>query len=266
MRKLLSTKNAFLWLDIHGKEFRKLKEILTSELLVKTFDPKLTIILNGLRYALLQKENDTKHRPITCGSCSLSETQNRYATIELECLAIQYAISKWRFYLLGLPNFEIVTDHKPLLGIFKVDNPRLQRLREKMQAYNFTVKWVPRKLHLIADALSRASHFSPYSEELTVETTFAVLADEHPQCNQLLECLTTCICPAYEDLLIQIRNDFSSLSLSNFAKSYKAMGDRLSIYPYNGKKFVLSDCRQIIPPPEAVPFLLKKPSLRSCRH
>ena len=112
-------------------------------------------------------------------------TQNRYATIKLECLAIQYAISKCRFYLLGLPNFEIVTDHKPLLGIFEVDNPRLQQLREKMQAYNFTVKWVPGKLHLIADALSRAPHFSPHSEELTVETTFAVLADEHPQCKAL---------------------------------------------------------------------------------
>ena len=270
MRKLLSTKNAFLWLEIHENEFRKLKEVLTSELLVKTFDPKLTTMLltdasclNGLGYALLQKENDTKLRLIACGSCSLSETQNRYATIELECLAIQYAISKCRFYLLGLPTFEIITDHKPLLGIFEkyifeVDNPRLQRLREKMQAYNFTVKWVSGKLHLIADALSRAPHFSPHSKELTVETTFAVLAEEHPQCNQLLECLTNCICPAYKDLLTQIRTDFSSQSLSTFAKSYKNLGDRLSIYSFKNKEFILLDCRQIIiPPPEAIPFLLK---------
>ena len=57
MRKLLSTKNAFLWLDIHETEFQKLKKILTSELLVKTFDPNLTTTLltdasrlNGLGY------------------------------------------------------------------------------------------------------------------------------------------------------------------------------------------------------------------------
>ena len=86
--------------------------------------------LNGLGYALLQKEDGNKLRLITCGSCSLNETQNGYATIELECQAIQYAISKCRFYLLGLPNFEIVTDHKPLLGffdkyIFEIDNPRV---------------------------------------------------------------------------------------------------------------------------------------------
>ena len=65
-----------------------------------------------------------------------------------------------------------------------------------MQAYNFEVKWVPGKLHLIADALSQAPHFSTHSEELTVEKTFAVLTEEHPQSNQLLECLTSHICPA----------------------------------------------------------------------
>ena len=32
---------------------------------------------------------------------------------------------------------------------------------------------------------------------------------------------------------------------------------KLSIYPYNGKEFVLLDSRQIIPPPGAIPFLLK---------
>ena len=126
MRKLLSTKNAFLWLDTQETEFQKLKGILTSELLLKTFDPKLTTMLltdasglNGLSYALLQKEDDTKQRLITCGSCPLSETQNRYATIELKCLAIQYAISKCRFYLLGLPNFEMSLITNPCLEFKK---------------------------------------------------------------------------------------------------------------------------------------------------
>ena len=88
MRKLLSTKNAFLCLDIHETEFHKLKEILTSELLVKTFDPKLTTMLltdasrlNGLGYALLQKENDTKLCLIACGPVHSPKTQNGYATL-----------------------------------------------------------------------------------------------------------------------------------------------------------------------------------------
>ena len=92
---------------------------------------------------------------------------------------------------------------------------------------------------------------------LTVETTFAVLNKEHPQCNELLECLTSHICADYRDFLIQIRNDFSSKSLGQFAESYKKLGDRLSIYKYNDSEFVLLDSRQIIPPPGAVPLLLK---------
>ena len=45
-----------------------------------------------------------------------------------------------------------------------------------MRAFNFQVKWVPGKLHLIADALSGAPHFSPHADELIIETSFAVLS------------------------------------------------------------------------------------------
>ena len=60
MRNLVSTKNAFLWLNTHENEFRKLKAVLTSDLLVKTFDPKLKTLLltdasrlNGLGYVIV---------------------------------------------------------------------------------------------------------------------------------------------------------------------------------------------------------------------
>ena len=66
--------------------------------------------LYGLGYAMLQQ------RLIKCGCCSLTTTQNNYATIELECLAIVWAIRKCRYYLHGLQTFTVVTDHKPLIG------------------------------------------------------------------------------------------------------------------------------------------------------
>ena len=48
--------------------------------------------------------------------------------IELKCLAIQHAIKKGKFYRHGKHNFTVITDHKPLLGIFNknydnLDNP-----------------------------------------------------------------------------------------------------------------------------------------------
>ena len=96
---------------------------------------------------------------VHCGSKGLTPTQQRYSTIELECLAIVWAILKCSFYLRGLPIFTVYTDHRPLHGVFQKDvfdlaSPRLQRLREKLAMFSFDVRWVPGKTHLIADALS----------------------------------------------------------------------------------------------------------------
>ena len=85
-----------------------------------------------------------------------------YTPLELECLAIVWAILKCSFYLRGLPSFTVLTDHRPLEGIFQKDifdlaSPRLQRLREKIAMYSFLVRRVPGKTHFIADALSLKS-------------------------------------------------------------------------------------------------------------
>jgi hypothetical protein len=72
-------------------------------------------------------------------------------------------MNKCRQFLEGLPSFDLVTDHKPLVPILnsysldKLDNPRLLRLRLKMQHYAFVARWVPGKQNSDADALSRAT-------------------------------------------------------------------------------------------------------------
>lgn len=176
MRELLKKKNAFLWLDEHDKEFQKAKDLLCSPAVVKPFDPvlKTEILtdasrLHGLGYALIQRDRMSNPRLIQCGSCSLTTAQQNYATVELECSAIQWAINKCYFYLRGLPGFKVITDHRPLVGIFdkplsSLANARLQRMRENLVAYSFTVEWSAGKTHLIADALSRAPYF-PAEEE-----------------------------------------------------------------------------------------------------
>ena len=121
--------------------------------------------LFGLGYALGHIELDASGKEIfkivKCGSKGLSPTQQRYSTIELDCLAIVWAILKCSFYLRGLPFFTVYTDYRPLEGIFvdifDLASPRLQRLREKITMYTFNVRWVPGKTHYISDALSRAS-------------------------------------------------------------------------------------------------------------
>ena len=91
--------------------------------------------------------------------------------IELECLGAAWAMHKCRQFLEGLPSFELVTDHKPLVPILndysldKIDNPRLLRLRLKMQRYSFTTRWIPGKQNVGADALSRAPVERPSSDD-----------------------------------------------------------------------------------------------------
>ena len=52
--------------------------------------------------------------------------QQRYATIELECLAIKWAVNKCDFYLRGLTAFTVLTDHRSLLGIFRKQLHKLE--------------------------------------------------------------------------------------------------------------------------------------------
>ena len=176
LRELTAKKNVFLWLEEHQSEFEKVKKLLTSDMVVAHFDPSLPVTvltdasrLHGLGYAL-GHYMDGKFKLASCGSKFLTPTQQRYATIELECLAVYFAIDKCSFYLKGGTHFTVATDHKLLEGIFAKDfydipNPRLQRLREKLVEYNFTVTWVPGKSHHIADALSCAPLFSPKETE-----------------------------------------------------------------------------------------------------
>lgn len=61
-------------------------------------------------------------------------------------LVVAWTANKCKMFHMGLQNFEIVTDHNPLIPILnshrldEIDNPRLQRLRTKLMAFNFTAK------------------------------------------------------------------------------------------------------------------------------
>ena len=86
--------------------------------------------------------------------------------IEKEMLAICFAVSRFRDFLIGLPAFQIWTDHSPLvslLNVKKIDElpPRLQRLRLRIAGLPYFVKYVKGSSHVSADCLSR----SPTQEE-----------------------------------------------------------------------------------------------------
>ncbi len=173
LRGLMKPKNAFVWSQDHSAAFSAVKQALIKPPVLAPFDPKAPTMLQtdasrlkGLGYALMQKQ-EGKWRLIQCGSRFLSPAESRYAMIELELLAVVWAVTeKCWLYLKGLP-FELVIDHKPLIPILNsytldmIENPRLQRLKLKLMWYNLRATWKKGADHVIPDALSRAPVADP---------------------------------------------------------------------------------------------------------
>ena len=181
LRGLLRPRNTFCWTPTHETAFNAVKAALSQPPTLAPFDPSLPTMLQtdaarlkGLGYALLQQHGDT-WRLVQCGSRFLTDTETRYAMVELEMLAALWAMKKCRVYLLGLPTFSLVVDHRPLVPILDqytldaVENPRLQRMKERMSPFVFTTTWRPGKTHAIPDALSRAPVDDPTPADQVAE-------------------------------------------------------------------------------------------------
>ena len=181
LRGLLCPHNTFCWTPTHEAAFNTVKAALSQPPTLATFDPSLPTMLQtddahlkGLGYALLQQHGDT-WRLVQCGSSFLTDTKTRYAMVELEMWAALWAMKKCRVYLLGLPIYSHVVDHRPLVPILNsytvdaVENPRLQRMKERMSPFVFTTTCRPCKTHTIPDALSRAPADDPTPADQVAE-------------------------------------------------------------------------------------------------
>ncbi len=167
LRPLLSTKNDFLWSDNHEKAFTAAKDALTAVPILSFFDPNRPTRLctdasrQGLGFVLQQQSNDITWNLIQAGSRFLTETGSRYAVIELEMLAVCWAIQKCKLFVTGLQHFSVITDHNPLVPIInnyrldEIENPQLQRLKTRLMSYNFTAKWLKGSKNEAPDAVSR---------------------------------------------------------------------------------------------------------------
>lgn len=270
LRPLLSPKRQFLWTADHDEAFRRVKTALSSPPVLASFDPALPTILQtdasrlyGVGFALLQDHGSGHLRLVQCGSRFLTDAETRYATIELEMLAAVWAMAKCKFYLVGLQNFTLMTDHRPLIPILNnysldaVENPRLQRLKEKISPYLFTAVWRAGKTLCIPDALSRApvSHPTPEDEVLcteaavslrTVVTVRAVTATEEDDDKTLEEIRAAARAdPAYVRLLNCVTSGFPAnrYDLHNSLLPYWKIRDEL----YADGDLVLYGVRVVVP-------------------
>ena len=152
-----------IWTSECARAFQELKEILTSPPVLNSPDFNRPFTLQtdasdrGVGAVLSQMSEDGSEHPVAYWSRKLLDREQRYSTVEKECLAIKLAVEAFQVYLLGRP-FTIVTDHHALVWMdrLKVSNTRLARWSLALQPFEFTVVHRPGKENANADAMSRA--------------------------------------------------------------------------------------------------------------
>ena len=151
------------WTAACDTAFSELKRRLTCSPVLKSPDLSKPFVLQtdasdrGVGAVLSQRTTDGDH-PIAYFSRKLIPREERYSTVEKECLAIKLGVHAFRVYLLGRP-FVVQTDHRSLewLHRLKENNARLTRWSLSLQPYDFTVEHRAGTSNGNADGLSRGA-------------------------------------------------------------------------------------------------------------
>ena len=154
--------NQVVWNERCEASFKRLKDLLCSAPVLQSPDFERDFVLQtdasdvGVGAVLSQVDDTGADHPVAYFSRKLLPREQKYSTIEKECLAIKLATQAFRLYLLGKP-FIVQTDHQALewLDRLKENNAKLSRWSIALQPFKFQVRHRPGKDNSNADSLSR---------------------------------------------------------------------------------------------------------------
>ena len=157
-----SQHNKVVWTPECAQAFEQLKTALCTTPVLKSPEFDKPFILQtdasdrGVGVVLSQVGNDGQDQPVAYYSRKLLPREERYSTVEKECLAIKLSIQAFHPYLMGR-TFSIQTDHRSLewLNRIRDNNARLTRWSLFLQGYSYAVEYRTGRKNGNADALSR---------------------------------------------------------------------------------------------------------------
>ncbi len=180
----------FVWTQTCQRAFDLLKDRLMSSPVLTQFDESLPVILytdssNYAVGALLCQIQNGVERVIAYASRLMNPSEQNFTTSEKECLALIFALEKWREYCYGR-KIIAYTDHLALLSLVKTKNSKNLRLARwilSIQESDIELRYMRGKTLLHADALSRVL---PFEEKQTIRVPSTVSYPDTQSVNNLV--------------------------------------------------------------------------------
>ena len=262
LRDLIKVKSgSFLFAEPQIVAFENIKKALASSPVLGYYSAKDPIVIScdaskhGLGASIWQN-----NKPVAYASKSLTTTEQAYAQIEKELLAVVFATRKFHNLIYGRTDVEIETDHLPLVSIIKKPlgqvPMRLQKMLLKLQPYTFKLVSKSGKEIPVADALSRL----PLKDSICPEMgeylqNFHVCATEITAVNAFsgpkLECLreSTKNDTELQKLITQVIDGWPSdkQNVSYELRPYWDYRDEISVYDgivFKGERIIIPKSMQ----------------------
>ncbi|KAL4123111.1 hypothetical protein QTP88_015341 [Uroleucon formosanum] len=162
LTSLLVRGTKWRWSEIEQEAFRKLKESLVSAprtcppFPCEPFNLQTDASEVAVGAVLFQREESGDRKIISYASKNLNPAQGRSSAVERECLAIVWAVDRFRSYL-EFGKFMLFTDNAALrwLQQARCINSKLTRWALQLGVFDFEIRHVPGVENEAVDALSR---------------------------------------------------------------------------------------------------------------
>ena len=125
LRELTKKNVRFVWNKAHQTAYEVLIARFNQRTLLQYFEMDAQTFLftdahkTGLRAMLAQGDSIENAKPMAIASRTTNTSEQKYPQIDLEALAIDFALRRFRHYIVGSPTkIQVITDHQPHCSIF----------------------------------------------------------------------------------------------------------------------------------------------------